>query len=57
MAESVTSPTLEPAAQQFADATAKPPFLFDLGPTEGRKVVERCTGISRACREARALRR
>jgi acetyl esterase/lipase len=41
MAQSVTSPTLEPAAQQFADATAKPPFLFDLGPTEGRKVVDK----------------
>jgi acetyl esterase/lipase len=41
MAQSVTSPTLEPAAQQFADATAKPPFLFDLGPTEGRTVVDK----------------
>lgn len=31
---------LEPAARAFADATAKPPFLFDLGPVEGRKVVD-----------------
>jgi acetyl esterase/lipase len=30
---------LEPAAQAFADATAKPPFLYDIGPVEGRKVV------------------
>jgi acetyl esterase len=33
-------PTLEPAAQAFADATSKPPFLYDLGPIEGRKVVD-----------------
>jgi acetyl esterase/lipase len=31
---------LEPAAQEFADATANPPYLFDLGPVEGRKVVD-----------------
>lgn len=31
---------LEPEAQTFADATAKPPFLFDLGPREGRDVVD-----------------
>jgi len=31
---------LEPAAQEFADATATPPYLFDLGPMEGRKVVD-----------------
>jgi acetyl esterase/lipase len=41
MARSDTSPVLEPAAQQFADATAKPPFLFDLGPIEGRKTVDK----------------
>ncbi|WP_128374502.1 alpha/beta hydrolase [Streptomyces cavernae] len=34
------SPVLEPAAAGFADATAKPPYLFDLGPAEGRKVVD-----------------
>ena len=33
-------PVLEPAAQKFADATAKPPFLYDLGPVEGRKAVD-----------------
>ncbi len=31
---------LEPAAQQFAAATAEPPFLFDLGPEKGREVVD-----------------
>jgi acetyl esterase len=37
-----TAPTvvLEPAAQEFADATANPPFLADLGPIEGRKTVD-----------------
>ena len=37
-----TAPTvvLEPAAQEFADATASPPFLADLGPVEGRKTVD-----------------
>ena len=37
-----TTPTivLEPAARAFADATANPPYLFDLGPVEGRKVVD-----------------
>jgi acetyl esterase/lipase len=33
-------PVLEPAAAEFAAATAQPPFLFDLGPEEGRKVVD-----------------
>jgi acetyl esterase len=33
-------PVLESAAQEFADATAKPPFLYDLGPVEGRKTVD-----------------
>jgi hypothetical protein len=31
---------LEPAAQAFAEATAHPPYLFDLGPVEGREVVD-----------------
>jgi acetyl esterase len=31
---------LEPAAQAFADATAVPPFLFQLDPAEGRKAVD-----------------
>jgi acetyl esterase len=30
---------LEAAAQEFCDATANPPFLYDLGPEQGRKVV------------------
>src|SRR5882757_9747195 len=33
-------PVLEPAAQSFADATSKPPFLADLPPAEGRKAVD-----------------
>jgi acetyl esterase len=35
-----THVVLEPAAQGFVDATANPPYLFDLGPVEGRKVVD-----------------
>ena len=31
---------LEPAARAFAEATALPPYLFDLGPERGRKVVD-----------------
>jgi acetyl esterase len=34
------SPVLETAAQEFADATSKPPYLYDLGPVEGRKTVD-----------------
>jgi acetyl esterase len=33
-------PVLEPAAQQFADDTAKPPFLFELPVPDGRKLVD-----------------
>ncbi|MFJ8826564.1 alpha/beta hydrolase [Streptomyces sp. NPDC102467] len=40
MSESVTPPVLEPAAAAFAEATANPPYLFDLGPVEGRKAVD-----------------
>ncbi|MEU9606003.1 alpha/beta hydrolase [Streptomyces sp. NPDC048057] len=35
-----TPPVLEPAAAEFAAATANPPYLFDLGPVEGRKAVD-----------------
>src|SRR5215216_1727835 len=35
-----TTVVLEPAAQAFADATANPPYLFDLGPEKGRQVVD-----------------
>jgi acetyl esterase len=31
---------LEPAAQEFADATSAPPFLYQLTPEEGRKAVD-----------------
>ena len=34
------TPVLEPAAQEFADATANPPYLFDLGPDKGREVAD-----------------
>ena len=33
-------PVLEPAAQEFADATAQPPYLFDLAIEEGRRTVD-----------------
>ncbi|WP_196812341.1 alpha/beta hydrolase [Nocardia sp. CNY236] len=35
-----TRPVLEAAAAEFAAATANPPYLFDLGPIEGRKTVD-----------------
>src|SRR3954471_1482505 len=31
---------LEPAAQEFAEATTNPPYLPDLGPVEGRETVD-----------------
>jgi acetyl esterase/lipase len=31
---------LEPAARRFAEATALPPYLFDLGPEAGRAVLD-----------------
>ncbi|MER6948762.1 alpha/beta hydrolase [Nonomuraea sp. NPDC000554] len=33
-------PVLEQAAQAFVEATMNPPFLYDLGPAEGRKAVD-----------------
>jgi acetyl esterase len=36
--------TLEPAAREFAAATALPPYLFDLGPAEGRALVDEIQG-------------
>ena len=33
-------PTLEHAAQQIAEATSTPPFLYDLGPKGARKVLD-----------------
>jgi hypothetical protein len=35
-----TEVVLEPAAREFADATADPPYVFDLGPKRGRQVVD-----------------
>jgi acetyl esterase/lipase len=35
-----TAPVLEQAAAEFAAATANPPYLFDLGPVQGRKAVD-----------------
>ncbi|OXM52516.1 alpha/beta hydrolase [Amycolatopsis alba] len=35
---------LEPAAQAFVEATATPPFLFQLPPAEGRKAVDEVQG-------------
>jgi acetyl esterase len=32
-------PILEPAAQAFADAAARPPFLYELGPAGARKAL------------------
>jgi acetyl esterase/lipase len=37
---SYPTPVLEPAAAEFAAATANPPYLFDLGPEVGRKTVD-----------------
>jgi len=36
----IAVPMLEPAAQAFAEATANPPFLADLPPSEGRALVD-----------------
>ncbi len=40
MSDTTVTPVLEPAAAEFAAATANPPYLFDLGPIEGRKTVD-----------------
>ncbi|MFG2970569.1 alpha/beta hydrolase [Streptomyces sp. NPDC048288] len=42
MSEAFTpvTPVLEPAAQAFVEATANPPYLFDLAPADGRKAVD-----------------
>jgi acetyl esterase/lipase len=36
----IAAPVLEPAALAFAEATANPPFLSDLPPSEGRALVD-----------------
>jgi hypothetical protein len=33
-------PVLEPAAEAFAKATSKPPFLYQMPPEEGRRTVD-----------------
>ncbi|GAA4949191.1 alpha/beta hydrolase [Actinoplanes utahensis] len=36
----MSRPVLEPAAQAFVEATADPPYLFQIPPAEGRKAVD-----------------
>jgi acetyl esterase len=36
---------LEPAAQEFADATSTPPFIYELSPDDAREVLE---GVQRS---------
>jgi len=36
----VTDHVLEPAAEAIADATANPPYLYDIGPEAARKVLD-----------------
>ncbi|GAA1194050.1 alpha/beta hydrolase [Pseudonocardia alaniniphila] len=36
----MNKPVLEPAAQEIADATSKPPFLHELGPDGARKLLD-----------------
>jgi acetyl esterase len=38
--DTTNAAVLEPAAQAFAEASAAPPYPFDLGPVEGRKGVD-----------------
>jgi acetyl esterase len=40
MTANTTTVVLEPAAEQFAAATADPPYVFDLGPEKGREVID-----------------
>jgi hypothetical protein len=40
MSVQTTRVVLAPAAQPFAEAAANPPYLFDLGPVDGRKAVD-----------------
>jgi acetyl esterase len=40
-----TAVVLESAAQEFADATATPPFIYELAPAEAREVLE---GVQRS---------
>ncbi|MDX2707989.1 alpha/beta hydrolase [Streptomyces sp. PA03-6a] len=38
-------PVLEPAARNFTEATAAPPFPFDLGPAAGRRALEKVQAV------------
>ena len=40
MATTAPSVVLEPASQEFVEATSRPPFLYDLTPAEARKVLD-----------------
>ena len=40
IASRLTDVVLEPASQAFVEATAKPPFLYELSPDEARKVLD-----------------
>ncbi len=40
MLQDTNKPVLEPAALAFAQATDAPPYLFELTPEEGRKIVD-----------------
>src|ERR687891_2060984 len=48
MSETITrSPVvLEPASQEFVEATSKPPFLYELTPAEARKVLDDVQGAA-----------
>jgi acetyl esterase len=35
-----TAVVLEPASQHFVEATSKPPFIYELTPSEARKVLD-----------------
>src|SRR5262245_35995963 len=38
--QSLSKHYLEPEAQQLADATAKPPYFYEMTPDEARKVLD-----------------
>jgi acetyl esterase len=45
VAATPTTVVLEPAAQEFADATSTPPFIYELSPADAREVLE---GVQRS---------
>jgi acetyl esterase/lipase len=48
MSETITRPpvVLEPASQDFVEATSTPPFLYELTPAEARKVLDDVQGAA-----------